>query len=718
MSTILNYEQPAAPEPSTGISTDFLTLAGVSQHVQRMKIAVGESGTYRGDLDYGPAPGTGCLPVVLATDQAALPVTQQGNWTFGLADGARVAVTGVPHVLVDNFPANPTVVGISGLPTVLQGASPWSVSVVNQPVVTLPTGTVVGLTGVFHTIVDSLPSVSVSNFPTNITVVGVSGEPTVIQGGAWSFSLLDGSRVAITGVSHAIIDSLPSVTQGTSPWIMAGEVAVTGVAQVNINNATIAVTQSSSPWATSLNDGARIAVTGSLPAGSNSIGSVSVSNFPTQTTVVGISGSPTVSANLNDYNARVAVTGVVHAIIDSLPAVSVSNFPASVTVVGISGVPTVVANQGANPWSVGGTVAVTGVPHVIIDSIPATTVNQGTSPWVSSLTGGVAVTGSLPAGSNLLGSVSVNGTPSVNANQAGIWTVGISDGLARIAITGVPHVIVDSVPTTAVTGTVTANKGGTWTLDGGVIGVTGVPHVIIDSVPTTTVTGTVTANQGGTWTVGLSDYLAKVAVTGVPHVIVDSAPTTTVTGTVTANKGGTWTLDGGVVAVTGVAQVNINNTSLSVTQGTSPWVIGGASTVAVTGVPHVIVDTMPAISIATVAVTGSLPTGSNTIGTVNVATETVASSNSWGALSSISTSGVRLCNSGSTPSKGLQVKASVNNSAFLYVGMGTGVTAGTSDANDGMELAAGESMLFPINNPTSLYVISTATGQKAFWMVL
>lgn len=46
------------------------------------------------------------------------------------------------------------------------------------------------------------------------------------------------------------------------------------------------------------------------------------------------------------------------------------------------------------------------------------------------------------------------------------------------------------------------------------------------------------------------------------------------------------------------------------------------------------------------------------------------------------------------------------------------VTADSSEGTGGMPLAPGESCFIPIDNPSSLYVVSTETGNDIAWMAL
>lgn len=152
-----------------------------------------------------------------------------------------------------------------------------------------------------------------------------------------------------------------------------------------------------------------------------------------------------------------------------------------------------------------------------------------------------------------------------------------------VSVSNIPHFILDSGVITSVTnpvtvtGTVTANQGTTpWVVSG-----------------TVTASGNVTSFQGGTWTVGASQSGAW---------------------TVGATQSGTWNI-GTLTSITN---------PVSVTQGTSPWVVTGTVTpsvalttpvtqvtspwvVSVSNIPHVILDSGTITNITNpVTVTGTV----------------------------------------------------------------------------------------------------------------
>lgn len=66
MSDTLNYSVPASGQP---VSTDEITIDGVPQHLQRMKLGLGANNAYQGDLAFGAAVTASSIPVNIASDQ-------------------------------------------------------------------------------------------------------------------------------------------------------------------------------------------------------------------------------------------------------------------------------------------------------------------------------------------------------------------------------------------------------------------------------------------------------------------------------------------------------------------------------------------------------------------------------------------------------------------------------------------------------------------------
>jgi hypothetical protein len=87
-----------------------------------------------------------------------------------------------------------------------------------------------------------------------------------------------------------------------------------------------------------------------------------------------------------------------------------------------------------------------------------------------------------------------------------------------------------------------------------------------------------------------------------------------------------------------------------------------------------------------------------------------------GRKTSIGTTGVQISSSSQKLRNGVTVLASGSNSATVYVGCNSGITANTSDTADGFPLAAGGAIFIETDNVNKVYVISTSANQVVFWM--
>ena len=88
-----------------------------------------------------------------------------------------------------------------------------------------------------------------------------------------------------------------------------------------------------------------------------------------------------------------------------------------------------------------------------------------------------------------------------------------------------------------------------------------------------------------------------------------------------------------------------------------------------------------------------------------------------GRKSSIGTSAVQITTSQHV-SRGVQIIADSTNSVKVYVGIST-VTADSADGTDGFPLAAGESVVIPVIDPSTVYLIaSTGSTSKVFFMTV
>jgi len=87
-----------------------------------------------------------------------------------------------------------------------------------------------------------------------------------------------------------------------------------------------------------------------------------------------------------------------------------------------------------------------------------------------------------------------------------------------------------------------------------------------------------------------------------------------------------------------------------------------------------------------------------------------------GRKSNIGTTAVRLTTTSNRSKRGVLVKAAADNTGTVYVGTSSSVTADSADSTDGFELSAGDSVVVEIDDPSNVYMIASASGQKVFWV--
>ena len=89
-----------------------------------------------------------------------------------------------------------------------------------------------------------------------------------------------------------------------------------------------------------------------------------------------------------------------------------------------------------------------------------------------------------------------------------------------------------------------------------------------------------------------------------------------------------------------------------------------------------------------------------------------------GRKSSIGTTAVQITTSTIHAHRGVQVVAAAGNSVTVYVGTST-VTTDSADGTDGFPLAAGESVVIPIIDPSKIYVrAASGTTSKVFFITV
>lgn len=92
----------------------------------------------------------------------------------------------------------------------------------------------------------------------------------------------------------------------------------------------------------------------------------------------------------------------------------------------------------------------------------------------------------------------------------------------------------------------------------------------------------------------------------------------------------------------------------------------------------------------------------------------IPSSFDHGGNNDIDTTAEQLTTSSFPCKIGILIKADDDNTGSVYVGK-SDVTAGGTDATDGLRLKPGDAVFLPVANANLLYVIGSAVNQKAWF---
>lgn len=240
----------------------------------------------------GSAVSARSLPVVIASDQAAVPITTSGALQIK-PDGTIWTLTGTSaNVNVTNFPATQPV---SGTVTANQGGAPWSDNL------TQVAGVALGATGVVN--YGSTPAAvavpGVNAFVTNTVTITPSGTITIsgtvnvsgIIADATAFTRGTTLELPVGGVVEALQSGLTTGQSRALSLTTAAALRVDGSAVTQPVSGPIAVTQAT---ATNLN----AAIAGATGGVSQPITTASGVNTTAQLNS-GVIGSPTVSFSVS-----------------------------------------------------------------------------------------------------------------------------------------------------------------------------------------------------------------------------------------------------------------------------------------------------------------------------------------------------------------------------------------------------------------------------------
>lgn len=87
-----------------------------------------------------------------------------------------------------------------------------------------------------------------------------------------------------------------------------------------------------------------------------------------------------------------------------------------------------------------------------------------------------------------------------------------------------------------------------------------------------------------------------------------------------------------------------------------------------------------------------------------------------GRKSGIGSTPLQITTSSIRADKGVQIYSPATNTADIYVG-NSGLTRDSGDATDGFPLSPGDSILFPHRIPSEIYVSTSGSSQKVFFLI-
>lgn len=466
------------------------------------------------------------------------------------------------------------------------------------------------------------------------------------------------NEITLDAATLAALETI-TVNQGTSPWVVSGTVSVNEPVTVD--------------------------------------GTVDVGNFPSSFEISNDVGNPIPISGTVSVNEPVTVDGTVALDATTLAALE-----------------TITANQGTSPWVVSGTVSVNepvtvdatdldirdlafatdsvdvsgsevSLDAATLTALETITVNQGTSPWVVS------------------GTVSVNEPVTVDATDLDIRDLAFATD--SVDVSG-SEVSLDSATLTALE-TITVNQGTSpWVVSG-----------TVSVNEPVSVDGTVTVNQGTSpWVVDGSGVTQPISAVSLPlptgaataanqqtDALTDTqlrATPVPVSGTVSVNE--PVTVDGTVeLGATSLAALE----TVTVNQGTSPWVVGdGGASLTVDGpLTDAELRATPVPVSGTVTVNEPVSVddngGSLTVDAVNLDIRDLAF-----ATDSVDVTGSTVAISGTVPVSLTEPISVDDNGGSLTVDGTVGISVSTGTLNNGAETSVSSS---------AVSVLSSNANRKA-----
>lgn len=522
-------------------------------------------------------------PVVLATDQASIPVaaTIQGTPSVSITGTPAVSSAQLPAALVsgrlsvDGSSVTQPVSGsvsISGTPAVtVSGVATESTLAgrLSESTFTTRTPTVGAKTSAA-----SSPVVIASDQASIPVAATISGTPSVTISGTPAVTLSGTSAVSTTQLPAALVSGRLSVDGSAVTQPVSGSVSITGTPAVTISGIPAVSLTSTTITSSALPTGAATdaVLTGGAQQAQIRSGTKGTSTGALVTSTAEGANNQALDVQLYHGGAAINPTAT-----RALTAADV-----------------VTAQQGGAPWST----TISGTPSVSISGTPAVTLASTT------ITGSVAVTSASLATDAVLtgGTQRSRITDGTNNAPLKVSTAAVAaDPALPVTISPSSASLPVTLASTTITGTVTTT--GTSTVSG-TVAVSGTTAVSSTQLPSALVSNRLAVDGSGV----TQPVSGSVSITGTPAVTLAS---TTITGSV--NTRALTTSDQVAVAyMTSALGAKSVANSLSVTIADSSVPVSGSVSATITGTPSVsaTITGTPAVSLASTTITSSaLPTG-------------------------------------------------------------------------------------------------------------
>ncbi len=542
------------------------------------------------------------------------------------------------------------------------------------------------------------------NIPSGTQTVDGSGVTQPISGTVTAVQATANNLNANVTVANA-----PSVTVANSPTVTAVQSGTYTVAQVNENSLNFSTNTVAFNQAVV---GIALPGAGTVVAGGTAANPVRIDPTGTTTQPVSVNGTITTtqSGTATVIQAAGSTITCVQATAGNLQAnVTVANAPTVTIANPVNTVTTVQATAGNLNATVTGTVAVSGTVTTSPTATQTVAYGSGTFPVSGTVSAVQAAFGSLNA--SVAGNAPSPTTGSLTTSTSTVSATVANTSGAVVSVSGTYAGITVNFEASDDSGTTwysvqACRADGSTTETSEALATNASRLWIVYFGALTTFRVRASAYTSGTANVRIAPFYGAAPSQLTAYPVSYSSGTFPVSGTITAVQSGTYTIaPSGTQTVVGSGTAGTAAAGVLTVQG-----IAGMTAVKVdgSGVTQPVSGTITSVQSGTYT---TAPTGTQTVAvSTNTATSFVNASVSIGTVAT------QLTTAATAVTKGVIVKADAGNSGTVYIGSTTGVTAGTTAATDGFQLAAGDSLSLPISDVSKVYAIGSATGQKVFYV--